>query len=381
MPINRRAFLGLSAAAVAATAVAATALTATALTGNTLGAWTLINGGAQPLLLSARDNSAGKHFAVGYRLDGSQAFATPVGERCHDVIAHPFLPMALFVGRRPSTESYLIDTRNGRLLQTLRSAQQRHFYGHAVFHKDGEWLYATENDTSEPGRGVLGVYRLQGEQLLRSSELSTHGIGPHQLLWLPDGETLAVANGGIRTEADSRVEMNLSSMESSLVLLRRDGSLVSKEQLPEQMNSVRHMAVASDGTVVTGQQYMGEFSDNVPLLAIKRPGQAFQHFPVAEAQRQLMSQYTASVAIHSELRLLALTAPRGNRVFIWDLDSTELRLDAHVADCAGVGAVSDGFVVSSGVGRCRLYNCRRAPIASHPLQLPAGLWDNHLRVV
>ena len=101
---------------------------------------------------------------------------------------------------------------------------------------------------------------------------------------------------------------------------------------------------------------------------------------MADAQRQLMNQYTASVAIHSELRLLALTAPRGNRVFIWDLDSAALRLDAHLADCAGVGAVADGFVVSSGVGRCRLYDCRSERIASHPLQLPAGLWDNHLRL-
>ncbi|MDO9616267.1 MAG: DUF1513 domain-containing protein [Pseudomonas sp.] len=364
--MKRRTFLGL---------------TGTALAASALGGWTLMHSDAQPLLLSARNDSAGKHFAVGYRLDGSQAFATQVSERCHDVIGHPFLPMALFVGRRPSTQSYLIDTRDGRLLQTLNTPKQRHFYGHAVFHKDGEWLYATENDTADPGRGVLGVYRLHGEQLLRSSELSTHGIGPHQLLWLPDGETLAVANGGIRTEADSRVEMNLDAMDSSLVLLRRDGSLVSQEQLPERMNSVRHMAIASDGTLVTGQQYMGEISDVVPLLAIKRPGQPYQHFPVADAQRQLMNQYTASVAIHSELRLLALTAPRGNRVFIWDLDSAELRLDAPLADCAGVGAVADGFVVSSGVGRCRLYDCRSTRISSSPLQLPAGLWDNHLRLV
>lgn len=370
MQINRRTFLGLGAAALATTAIAASAF----------GGWTLMHNGAQPLLLSARNDSTGKHFAVGYRLDGSQVFATQVSERCHDVVPHPFLPMALFVGRRPSTQSYLIDTRDGRLLQALNSPAQRHFYGHAVFHKDGEWLYATENDTSDPGRGVLGVYRLQGEQLQRSSELSTHGLGPHQLLWLPDGETLVVANGGIRTEADSRVEMNLNTMEPSLVLMRRDGSLISKEQLPEQMNSVRHMAVASDGTIVTGQQYMGELSDKVPLLAIKRPGQPFQHFPVADAQRQLMQQYTASVAINSEQRLLALTAPRGNRVFIWDLDSTELRLDAPLADCAGVGAVSEGFVVSSGVGRCRLYDCRNNKIASSPLQLPAGLWDNHLRL-
>ena len=52
---------------------------------------------------------------------------TRVTERCHDVVPHPSLPLAVFVGRRPSRESYLIDTRDGRLLQTLASAQDRHF--------------------------------------------------------------------------------------------------------------------------------------------------------------------------------------------------------------------------------------------------------------
>lgn len=361
--MQRRAFLGLGSVLLA---------------GAALGGWTLAKQGQQPLLLSARDDPAGRHFAVGYRLDGSQVFATPVKERCHAVVAHPSRPLALFVGRRPSTESYLIDTRDGRLLQTLHSPANRHFYGHAIFHKSGEWLYTTENDTREPGRGVLGVYRLRDEQWVRSSELSSHGIGPHQLLWLPDGETIVVANGGIRTEADSRVEMNLGAIESSLVLLQRDGRLLSKERLPETDNSVRHLAVAGDGTIVSGQQYMGNPTDTAPLLAIKRPGQAFEAFPMAETQRLMINQYCASLAIHNELRLVALTAPRGNRLLIWDLDSTALRLDAHLPDCAGVAAVAEGFVVSAGVGRCRLFDCHATSIIGQPLHLPAGLWDNHL---
>nr|WP_298138925.1 DUF1513 domain-containing protein [uncultured Pseudomonas sp.] len=369
--MKRRLFLGLVGTTAAATVAAAS---------GALHGWTLLSHGPQPLLLSARNDAEGKHYAVGYRLDGEQAFATPVNERCHDVVAHPSLPLALFVGRRPSRESYLIDTRDGRLLQVLTAPANRHFYGHAVFHKGGEWLYATENDTDQPGRGVLGAYRLQGSQLLRAAEHSTHGVGPHQLLWLPDGETLVVANGGIRTEAESRKELNLDAMEPSLVLMNRNGELLSKESLSEPMNSVRHLAVAADGTVVSGQQYQGDSSDTVPLLAIKRPGQAFQAFPIGEAQRLAMNQYTASLAIHDELRLLALTAPRGGRFFVWDLDSGELRLDAPLADCAGVGAVAEGFVVSAGIGRCRLYDCRTSAIVSQPLKLPAGLWDNHLRL-
>lgn len=347
-----------------------------------LGAWKLFgHQPEEPLLLSARDDGDGNHYAVGYRLDGTRAFATRVAQRCHDIVEHPQQPLALFVARRPGTESYLIDLRDGRLLQTIVSRPDRHFYGHAVFHRGGEWLYATENDTRDPGRGVLGVYRFQGERLMHDHELPTHGLGPHQLAWLPDGETLVVANGGIRTEAESRVEMNLDAMEPSLVLMRRDGTLLSKESLPQQMNSIRHLAVAADGTVLAGQQYMGEPGEHADLLAIKRPGEALQAFPVGEEQRLAMNQYTASVAVHDALRLVAVTAPRGNRFFVWDLDSGALRLDAPLPDCAGVGAVKDGFVVTSGQGRCRFYDCRGAQITMQPLELPAGLWDNHLRLV
>jgi hypothetical protein len=163
--------------------------------------------------------------------------------------------------------------------------------------------------------------------------------------------------------------------------MQRDGTLLSKETLAQQMNSVRHLGIASDGTIVAGQQFMGPSHESSELLAIKRPGQPFVAFPVPEHQLQAMGHYTASVAVHSELRLVALTAPRGNRFFIWDLDSGEVRLDAPLPDCAGVGAVADGFVVTSGQGRCRFYDCRQTSLVAKPLDLPAGLWDNHLHLI
>lgn len=364
--MQRRTFLGL---------------TSLLLAGGSVAGWTLMHrSGPSPLLLSARDDSQGRHYAVGYHLDGRQAFSCPVNERCHDVVPHPYLPLAFFTGRRPSRESYLIDTRDGRLLQVLQSHPERHFQGHAVFHASGEWLYTTENDTREPGRGVIGRYQLKQQQLERQAELSSHGVGPHQLLWMPDGETLVVANGGIRTEAESRVEMNLDAMDASLVLIDRNGALLSHERLPEPQNSIRHLAVAADGTVVSAQQFMGDPQQSAPLLAIKRPGQTLQTFPVAPEILQSLQQYTASVAINSPLRLLGLTAPRGNRLLIWDLDTANLRLNAPLADCAGIAATSDGFVVSSGLGRCRAIDCSKPEFRISALSLPAGHWDNHLRL-
>src|SRR3546814_3452002 len=54
---------------------------------------------------------------------------------------------------------------------------------------------------------------------------------------------------------------------------------------------------------LSGQQFMGDAHESSELLAIKRPGQPFQAFPVAEHQLQAMGHYTASVAVHSDLRL------------------------------------------------------------------------------
>ncbi|GGM04931.1 DUF1513 domain-containing protein [Pseudomonas asuensis] len=343
-----------------------------------LGSWTFASGDQEPLLLSARDDVDGHHYAVGYRLNGKSVFVTQVAQRCHAIVTHPEEPFAVFVARRPGTQSYVIDLRDGKLVQTLDSPSDRHFYGHGVFHASGEWFYATENDTTDPGRGLLSAYRFNEGRLTRTHELSTHGLGPHEVAWMPDGETFVVANGGIRTEAESRVEMNLHAMEPSLVLMSRSGELLSKETLDLQMNSIRHLAIATDGTILACQQYMGAATDAAAMLGIKRPGKTFEAFPVAEPQRQAMAHYTASVAVHSELRLVALTAPRGNRFFIWDVDSGELRLDAPLPDCAGVGAVEDGFIVTSGQGRCRHYDCSNVNITMKPLELPSGLWDNHL---
>jgi len=349
--------------------------------GGSVGGFWLARGGKQPLLLSARDDHNGKHYAVGYQLDGAAQFVTPISQRAHDMACHPTLPLALWTARRPGTESHLIDLQSGRLLQQIKTPKNRHFYGHALFDSSGQWLYSTENDTTDPGRGVLGVWRFNASQLIREGELSTHGIGPHQLGWLNDGQTLVIANGGIRTEAESRIEMNLDAMKPSLVLMHKNGSLLSKETLAQPMNSIRHLAIADDDSIAVVQQYMGEAFEPADLIAIKRPGQALAAFPIDETQRLGLNQYCASVAIHSAKRLLAVTAPRGNRFLVWHLDSAELLLDTHLADCAGVAAVADGFVVTSGQSRCRYYDFNQAPVKSAVLPLPAGLWDNHLRMI
>lgn len=340
-------------------------------------------------LLSARSDAAGQHFCAGYTENGTQVFQTPVPQRCHDIAPHPFLPCVAFVARRPGTQVYLLDSRDGRIVHTLNARAQRHFYGHGLFAKDGSRLYLVENDTRQAGRGVVGVYRLQQEQLVFEREFATHGIEPHQFAWLPDHSGFAIANGGVRTEANSREAMS-DVVESSLTVVNIDGSLRSRDTLTDPRASIRHVAVAQDGTLVTGQQYIFAQGNTLDdgyepahggsLIAVKRPQQTLQLFPLAAAQMDGVNYYSASITVHNGLRWLAASAPRGNRLQIWHLDSAVNLLDYTLPDCAGIVAVDDGFIATSGQQSC--FHARSADngVAMQRLALPAGGWDNHLAI-
>lgn len=340
-------------------------------------------------LLSARSDAAGQHFCAGYTQDGKQVFQTPVPQRCHDIAPHPFLPRVAFVARRPGTQVYWLDSRDGRILATLHARADRHFYGHGLFDAAGERLYLVENDTQQPGRGVVGVYRLQQERFVFEREFATHGIEPHQFVWLPDRSGFAIANGGVRTEANSREAMS-DVVESSLTLVNLDGSLRSRDTLADSRASIRHVAVAQDGTLVTGQQYIFAEGNTLDdgyepahggsLIAIKRPQQSLQLFPLAAAQMDGVNYYSASITVHNGLRWLAASAPRGNRLQIWHLDSTANLLDYALPDCAGIVAVDDGFIATSGQQACFQAHSANHSVVMQRLALPAGGWDNHLSI-
>lgn len=345
-------------------------------------AWALGRTG-KPLLLSARDTVEGQHRAVGYHLDGEAMFELPTAQRCHDILVHPDRAHALFVARRPGTQCYWIDTRNGRVVNVLDARPLRHFYGHGQFDRAGERLYLTENDLAQPGRGVIGVYRLQDHRFVYEREIPTHGIEPHQLEWNPTHTGFVTANGGMITEANSREVQNPAAIESSLVQVSLDGRLISKDVLSDPFCSIRHVAVQPQGAVVTAQQYIGnlvEAGAGVPLLAVKPPGKPLQPLALSSLQFSRLQGYLASIAVHPSLPWFATTAPRGNRFLVFHQGTLACVADEYMPDCAGIVAWDKGFLLSSGQGQCRYVEPREEGVAVTVLPLPAGGWDNHLRL-
>src|SRR5690606_18792439 len=116
--------------------------------------------------------------------------------------AHGFY---LVVARRPGTWLLLGDLATGTLFAEIRVPADRHLFGHGVFTAAGERLYTTESafDDLSGDSGRIAEWRVSGSgsaaRLERLREFPSYGVGPHELLLHPDGATLVVANGGIRT--------------------------------------------------------------------------------------------------------------------------------------------------------------------------------------
>jgi hypothetical protein len=103
-------------------------------------------------------------------------------------------------------------------------------------------------------------------------EFASQGEGPHELVLMPDGGTVAVANGGIRTHPDNdRAILNLDTMQPSLAYLDlASGGLRDAFGLAPRLHqlSIRHLAVNRDGEVALAMQYEGSKRDRVPLVGI-----------------------------------------------------------------------------------------------------------------
>ena len=328
------------------------------------------------------ENNENDFGVVGIDAHRDVVWQTTMPERVHDIVLQPVVSDKvntvdnhlnhhqsrdiIVLGRRPSESFWVLDSATGQVKFALKAADNRHFYGHACYSLDGSKLYVTENETLSLV-GKIGIYDVHSEYE-KIAEFDSYGIGPHELIMHPDGDTLVIANGGIKTEQASREELNLDTMRPSLVYLNRhDGSLL--EQIVPEHNqmSVRHLAIHNDGTVMIGIQFQGERHINVPLvLTHKRGDTSFQPLSMPNDKWQRFHQYIASVAIDSERNLLCVTTPIGGCAAIFDLTTYQLIDAVSLLDCAGAAVCSSkidndinnhseseksGFIVSDGQGQ------------------------------
>lgn len=363
--ISRRGFLaGLGGTAVTAFAVRAGHAT---------------TGAQDPVFVSCRIDSAARYRLSGFDETGRLRFDMALPGRGHAIALRPGDRTGVVFARRPGTFAVVFDAVEGITLNELRAQPGRHLYGHGLYSADGRLLFTTENDY-EAGRGMIGV-RDATDGYRRIGEIPSHGIGPHEARLMPDGATLAIANGGVRTHPDSgRAKLNLETMQPSLTLVEaKSGRLLAEHRLAPRLHqlSIRHLDVAPDGRIAIAMQYEGPKGDRVPLVGLL-DGASLRLFDPPAAIERHMRHYVGAVVFDAGHTTIAASCPRGNLMTVWDAASGALLGQAALPDTCGVCAteLAGEFLLTGAGGRLATYDVAHGAL-SEIASATGGDWDNH----
>lgn len=326
-----------------------------------------------PAFLSAAAKPDGGFVLCGIGAGLDIRFEIPLPARGHAAAAHPNRPEAVAFARRPGTFAVVIDCATGAQKAMLTAPEGRHFYGHGAFSSDGGLLYTTENDY-EVGQGRIGVWDTR-RGYHRVDEWDSGGVGPHDIKRLPGRETLVVANGGIDTHPDTgRAKLNIPTMAPNLCYLEK-GDVVDVARLPPEMhkNSIRHLAVGPAGQVAFGMQWQGDGPVDT-LVGMHRIGSPVRLMSAPPEDLRRLQGYIGSIALTSDGATLAVTAPRGGVVQLYDAANGTLTQSLALRDVCGVAVLGPMLAVSSGTGQIRQLAGTAQPLHR---QLDVQ-WDNHL---
>ncbi len=312
-------------------------------------------------------------------VDGKVRWSQELPARGHGGAFRPASRECIIFARRSGRFAMVLDRHTGSLTHTLEPQPGRVFYGHGCYSSDGKRLYTTENDFAGE-RGVVGVWDAS-DGYRRVGEFDSHGIGPHEMILMPGGDTLAVANGGIVTHPDSgRKKLNIPEMEPSLVFLDgRDGRLMARYTPPRELHklSLRHLSANRQGTLFAAAQFEGNPDETPPLLASIQSGALKYHSAPLGVQRG-MRNYCGSVSFDATGRVLAVSCPRGHLVTYWSKEGEFVSSNALHDGCGLAPAGTSGeFIATSGAGAIM----RSTADAAKTLGEAASesiKWDNHL---
>jgi hypothetical protein len=323
-----------------------------------------------PAFIAAAKEPDGSYALMGLDSAGIETFSVPLPARGHAACGHPTRAEAIGFARRPGRFALVIDCATGGVVRRLEPEPDRHFNGHGAFSADGTRLFTSEQEI-DGSRGHVGVWETEG--YTRIGSFPTHGIGPHELRLMPDGETLVIANGGIETV--DREKVNLDRMVPSLVYTDLSGQLLERVTLPGDLhqNSIRHLAVRPDGLVAFAMQWQGAPGLANPLVGLHRPGTTPILATAPLGEQMLMQDYAGSIAFSGAGTEVAITSPRGGRLHRFAPDGTFLGAMKR-DDVCGLAPLADGYIASDGMGGLIALDAA-GPRALGRLD---HAWDNHL---
>lgn len=336
----------------------------------------------------APDNSP-RYLAAGGVTGGYAALALDGGgvplwrcdltARAHDIAVRRESGLCAVIDRKPGEMARICDLATGIVKSALLPLSGCTFDGHAVFSTDGTALFTTQSAIAGQF-GQIVVYDLASGRVSR--HFPSHGIEPHELIWLQPDQLLAIGNGGIvdRRSADP--------IDSSLVLINAaDGSLCRQWILDDELEtlSIRHLASLTGDRVAFAAQDQDAATDVRPLLGIADLAGGLNFLTLPAAIHRRLDGYIGGVAVDSDGDFVVATAPRGGLALFWSASDRRHLGAVEMSDVCGVAATGEAgtFHLTSGHGGQRRVRIDIASggISEFQLNSPPVArvqWDNHL---
>lgn len=324
------------------------------------------------LLLSSVSDRRGQNYAAAVDQSGKMYYKLAIPERAHDSLYNTRKKEVIYFGRSPSTSIYIVDVLNKKMSKVLSADKNRHFCGHGVIDKTNRYLYIVENNTLL-NQGCIGIYDAW-DNYKKIDEISSYGVGPHQIALLSDDKTLVVANGGIVKDRNNTI-INQESFISSLAYISaQESKLLASYPSQFSGNSLRHLTVDGQDQVFVGAQSHSQYIN--PLVFSHKGEDHLEPFIAEDYIWQGHNNYTASLEVCDDK--LVVSSPRGNSLSFWDKKNRRFLTKKSYLDVAGItvgGADSSELLVSTGQGMLLTLNETQLNKRYRAKDIA---WDNHL---
>ncbi len=235
-------------------------------------------------------------------------------------------------------KSIIVDLGSGKEIAQINIRSGRSFNGHGAFSIDGKLLFATEN-VNATSEGIIGVYDAQTYEFIK--EIPAYGLGPHGMRVMPDGKTIVVASGGLRTRPKTgKYYFDMNKMVSSVNFIDIEtGKLIAKRTIPVHRLSIRNVYPDQNNNLIVTCQYYGK-RDVPGVVGIIHEMGEIEMLDIDEDNLWLMNGYTGGSVIVGNTAVIS--CPRGNQLTFWDIKNKRFIKAVEIVDVSGVQPYEDG---------------------------------------
>lgn len=229
----------------------------------------------------------------------------------HGVSPHPLFPDKAVLFEKHGEGCCEVDLRKGEVTKTIKTDEDRQFYGHGAFSRDGSEMYCTEIVVSERKKGVIIVrdsktYDVKGE-------FPSYGTSPHDCHLIDGGETLMITNGG------DKHDVNNSPPSLTFVDVKTQ-KLIEKLEFETARINAGHVAITGKREIaVVSAMRDGLPADSTGAVSFRTGTDRLRTMMKPEEITKRMKGESLSVAIHEESGTVGVTNPEADLVTFWNL--------------------------------------------------------------